>query len=386
MANRWTFVGLLKPSASKAADNSAPRPRSENSFILYSCMERRPCSRTSIAARNFVSWQNFPRSSDCSEARFSDIVDQHESRSFCIGLRRHDAPSVSASHERACQREGELFLFDAGEATQISIRRLNLRWKKITAIFISHMHADHVTGLPGILMLNSQVDRDEPLYIFGPPKIAEYIEQTRRSLDMYINYEIIVKEFSEPSVLWEDEDFSIRSFGLRHTKMCFGYSLEEHMRPGAFHPDKSAFIGRSARSTLVGASRRRKCHAAKRFGRQARGCAWASARGEKIQLCHRQSLFPRNFPRSGQLRSPDLCEGMFEDALLSSAVEKRHMTARQAAQIARDAGGVKELGLIHYSPRYADKELKLLLKEAQEVFPSTLLTRDRMNFPIENVE
>lgn len=67
------------------------------------------------------------------------------------------------------RREGELFLFDGGEGTQVSIRRLNLRWKKITAIFVSHMHADHVTGLPGILMLSSQVDRAEPLYIVGPP-------------------------------------------------------------------------------------------------------------------------------------------------------------------------------------------------------------------------
>ena len=95
------------------------------------------------------------------------------------------------------------------------------------------------------------------------------------------------------------------------------------------------------------------------------------------------------FPEiSREVSNSDLliCEGMFEDALLSSAVEKRHMTARQAAQIARDAGGVKELGLIHYSPRYSDKELKLLLKEAQEVFPNTLLTRDRMNFPIENID
>ena len=87
------------------------------------------------------------------------------------------------------RREGELFLFDAGEATQISIRRLNLRWKNITAIFISHMHADHVTGLPGILMLSSQVDRDKPLYIYGPPKLAEFVDQTRKSLDMFINYE-----------------------------------------------------------------------------------------------------------------------------------------------------------------------------------------------------
>lgn len=283
------------------------------------------------------------------------------------------------------RREGELFLFDAGEATQISIRRLNLRWKKITAIFISHMHADHVTGLPGILMLNSQVDRQEPLYIFGPPRIAEYIEQTRRSLDMYINYEIIVREFTEPCTLWKDPDFSIRSFGLRHTKTCYGYTLEENMRPGAFFPEKALALGVPC------------------------GPLWSVLQGgQDVELPDGRVIHPGDVlgsPRSGRkfsyvtdsLYFPEIsrevadsdflvCEGMFEDALLSSAVEKRHMTARQAATIAREAGGVKLLGLIHYSPRYADKELKLLLKEAQEVFPGTVLTRDRMNFPIENVD
>jgi ribonuclease Z len=141
------------------------------------------------------------------------------------------------------RREGELFLFDGGEGTQVSIRRLNLRWKKITAIFVSHMHADHVTGLPGILMLSSQVDRTEPLYIFGPPRIAEYIEQSRRILDMYINYEIIVREITEPCEVWKGEGFSVRAFQLRHTKNCFGYAMEEEARPGAFHPEKALELG-----------------------------------------------------------------------------------------------------------------------------------------------
>jgi ribonuclease Z len=280
------------------------------------------------------------------------------------------------------RREGELFLFDAGEATQISIRRLNLRWKKITAIFISHMHADHVTGLPGILMLSSQVDREEPLYIFGPPRIAEFVEQTRRSLDMYINYEIIVKEFSESGMLWEQDDFSIRSFFLRHTKPCYGYTLEEKPRPGAFHPEKAIALG------------------------VPRGPQWSLLQGGQEQvLANGSTVKPEDVlgpPRSGrkfsyvtdtlympeiarEVKNSDLfiCEGMFEDALLASAVEKRHMTARQAALLAKAAGGIKQLGLIHYSPRYADKELKVLLKEAQEVFPDTVLTRDRMQFPIE---
>ena len=97
------------------------------------------------------------------------------------------------------RREGHLFLFDCGEGTQVALRRLNLRWKRIDTIFISHTHADHITGLPGLLMLSSQVDREEPMYIIGPPKVAEYVETSRRVLDMYINYKIIVKEI----ILWK---------------------------------------------------------------------------------------------------------------------------------------------------------------------------------------
>lgn len=283
------------------------------------------------------------------------------------------------------RREGELFLFDGGEGTQISIRRLNLRWKKITAVFVSHMHADHVTGLPGILMLSSQVDREEPLYIFGPPKIADYIETSRRSLDMYINYEIVVREIVEPGVVWKGEGFSIRAFPLRHTKTCYGYALEEEARPGAFHPDRALELG------------------------VPRGPLWSTLQGgENVTLPDGRVVAPAEVlgpPRSGRkfsyvtdsLYFPDIarevagsdllvCEGMFEAALAQSAVEKKHMTAEQAARIARDAGGVRKLALIHYSPRYADRDLKLLLDEAQAVFPQAVLSKDRMHLPIEYVD
>ena len=132
------------------------------------------------------------------------------------------------------RREGELFLFDGGEGTQVSLRRLNLKWKKINAIFVSHTHADHVTGLPGIMMLSSQVDRTEPLYIYGPPKIAEYIETSRKVLDMFINYPVVVKEITAPCVVHGGEGFYIRAFPLAHTKTCVGYTLEELDRPGEF--------------------------------------------------------------------------------------------------------------------------------------------------------
>jgi len=282
------------------------------------------------------------------------------------------------------RREGELFLFDAGEGTQVSLRRLNLRWKKISVIFISHTHADHVTGIPGLLMLSSQVDRDDPLYIIGPPRIAEYIETNRRVLDMYINYEIIVKEISEPGIVYQAEDFHIRAFSLQHTKPCFGYTLEENKRPGEFHPEKAIELGIPC------------------------GPLWSKLQaGENVQAENGNLIKPDEVlgpPRMGrkfsfvtdtlafydisyEVAGSDLlvCEGMFEKELIESAREKKHMTAEQAAHIAVNAW-VKKLALIHYSPRYTDQDLKILLKEAQNIFPDTILTKDRMLLNIEYVD
>ena len=278
------------------------------------------------------------------------------------------------------RRDGDLFLFDGGEGTQVSLRRLNLKWKKINAIFVSHTHADHVTGLPGLLMLSSQVDRNEPLYIYGPPKIAEYIETSRKVLDMYINYPVIVKEITAPCVCYEGDGFYVRAFPLQHTKTCVGYTLEELDRPGEFHPEKAEALGVPC------------------------GPMWGRLqKGESITLDNGTTVTPQDvmgekrlgrkfsyvtdtlyLPSiSKEVKGSDLliCEGMFTKEFQDQAAEKKHMTSEQAAKIAKDAC-VKKLALIHYSPRYTDHELDGILKEAQELFPETVLTKDRMIFDI----
>ena len=282
------------------------------------------------------------------------------------------------------RREGDIFLFDCGEGTQVSLRRLNLRWKKISVIFISHTHADHVTGLPGLLMLSSQVDRDDPLYIIGPPRIAEYIEASRRVLDMYINYEIIIREVTEPGVVYVGEGFHVRAFPLRHTKPCYGYTLEEDTRPGEFHPEKAEALG----------VKRGPLWAALQSGQTVKAEDGSDVRPEQVlgeTRSGRKFSFVTDtlaFPGiADEVCGSDLfiCEGMFERALEESALEKKHMTAEQAARIAL-AAQVKKLALIHYSPRYTEQELKQVIKEAEAIFPSTVLSRDRMIFPIEYVD
>jgi len=280
------------------------------------------------------------------------------------------------------RREGQLFLFDCGEGTQVSLRRLNLRWKNISVIFISHTHADHVTGIPGLLMLSSQVDREEPLYIIGPPRIGEYIESNRRILDMYINYEIIVQEISSPGIVYKGDGFHVRCFPLKHTKPCYGYTLEEDFRPGEFYPEKAKDLnipmgklwGKLQKGESIETEDGRIIRPDQVMG--------SPRLGRKFSFVTDSLAFPEI---SVHVTGSDLfiCEGMFEKDLAEDAHEKKHMTACEAAQLAAASADVKKLALIHYSPRYTEHELKKILKEAQEVFPQTVLTKDRAVFPIE---
>ncbi len=279
------------------------------------------------------------------------------------------------------RREGDLFLFDGGEGTQVSLRKLNLRWKKINAIFISHTHADHVTGLPGLLMLSSQVDRDDPLYIFGPPKIAEYIETSRKVLDMYINYQIIVKEIYEPGIIYSGDDFTVRAFPLSHTKTCVGYTLEEKKRPGAFNPERAKELNVPCGPLWSKLQSGESVMSAEGIEVKPEEVLGAARNGRKFSYVTDTKYLPSI---AAEVAGSDLlvCEGMFENALAADAAEKKHMTAAQAATIARDAS-VRKMALIHYSPRYTDSDLKKLLDEARCIFPDTILSRDRMILPIE---
>lgn len=282
------------------------------------------------------------------------------------------------------RRDGDLFLFDGGEGTQVSLKRLNLKWKKIDAIFVSHTHADHVTGLPGILMLSSQVDRTEPLYIYGPPKIKEYIETSRSVLDMYINYPIIVKEITAPCVVHSGKDFYIRAFPLDHTKTCVGYTLEELDRPGEFNPQKARELGVPCGPLWSQLQNGNEVQATDGSIVKPEQVLGEKRSGRKFSFVT-DTLYKPNIAE--EVKGSDLliCEGMFEKALLDQAKEKKHMTAEQAATIARDAH-VRRMCMIHYSPRYTDKDLHVLLEEAQAVWPQAELSHDRMQIDIPFVD
>ena len=282
------------------------------------------------------------------------------------------------------RRGGELFLFDCGEGTQVSLRSLNLRWKKISAVFVSHTHADHVTGLPGILMLSSQVARTEPLYIIGPPKIEAYVESTWKVLEMYIDFEIKIEQIknpAQPQTVYHGDGFSVRSFPLDHTRTCVGYVLEENMRPGEFFPEIAT------------------------EKRVPQGKLWSELQnGNTVKSETGKLVEPKDVmgpPRLGrkfsymtdtlfhsymakEVNDSDLliCEGMFERELEETSHEKKHMTADEAGRLAAMAGGVEKMGMVHFSPRYANHQLKKLEKEAQRHFENAFAAHDKQTIDI----
>lgn len=282
------------------------------------------------------------------------------------------------------RRNGNLFLFDGGEGTQISLKRLNLKWKKIDAIFVSHTHADHVTGLPGILMLSAQVERTEPLYIYGPPKIKEYIETSRKVLDMYINYPIVVQEISAPCVVHSGKDFYIRAFPLDHTKTCVGYALEELDRPGKFDPEVARKLNVPCGALWSQLQNGFEVKAADGSIVKPEQVMGEKRSGRKFSFVT-DTLFKRSI--IDEVRGSDLliCEGMFEQALLDQAKEKKHMTAMQAATIAKEANA-RRMCMIHYSPRYTNRDLQILLDEAKSVWEKAELSYDRMQIEIPYVD
>jgi ribonuclease Z len=237
-------------------------------------------------------------------------------------------------------------------------------------------------------MLSSQVERTEPLHLIGPPRLKEYIDFNRRVLEMYINYEIIVQEIKDPAVpqvVFDHSEYQVRSFPLNHTRVCVGYSFVEKPRPGLFHPEQAVESGvpRGPLWSVLQSGRNvelpdgRVVEPSQVMG--------PSRKGRKV------SYVTDTLPAvsiSGEVADSDLfvCEGMFEEALADTAHEKKHMTAREAAQLAARSSGIGQLGLFHYSPRYADKELRVLLDEALPVFERTILLKDRMQINLPYAE
>jgi ribonuclease Z len=277
----------------------------------------------------------------------------------------------------ALQRDGDILLFDCGEGAQLQIVRASLSPGKLFAIFLSHLHGDHVTGLPGLLMTIMHQSREKPLRIFGPPGTREYINLIRKCLGFNPPYALDIREITEGK-FFSGSGFGMEAVVVDHKPHTLAFSLAEEPRPGRFFPEKATALD-IPEGPLFGKLQR----------------------GETITLANGRTITPSMVmspPRKGRkfvyatdtrpcpqviklAYEADLLvhEGMFAHDLEEEANLKGHSTCAQAAHIASEAK-VKNLVITHISTRY--QRTDELLYEARSVFPRTVIGQDLMEIEI----
>jgi len=276
------------------------------------------------------------------------------------------------------RRKGEYLMFDCGEGVQRQMIKAKLSFHKKMKIFITHMHGDHVLGLPGLLQTMAMMNRERPLKIYGPKEISRFLNVVKETIQFGLTFPVEIYEISKEGVVCEEKEYVVKALWAKHVIPSLAYALIEKPRPGKFNPQKARKLGIPE------------------------GPLWSKLqRGERVRLADGRVINPGEVvgkPRRGRkiVYSGDTCpfEGLvklaenadllvhdatLDDSLMERANEEGHSTPSQAAEAALKAQ-VKQLVLNHISARYRDP--KILLEQAKKIFPNTLVGEDFMRIEI----
>lgn len=282
----------------------------------------------------------------------------------------------------AVRHQGQLYLFDAGEGCQINLKKAKLGIKSLRVVAISHLHADHCLGLPGLLMLRAQVADPGPLTIVGPPGIERLVSRLREMLGFYINYPITFIEWDETrsEVAYTDEWVQIKWDLMEHSTLCLGYRFEEHPRPGKFRPESAKALGVPEGPLWGKLQRREKVLIEAGIAIMPEQVTGPTRPGRHI--CYAVDTRPnQNLDKLCQSTDIAFLEGMFLPGDSTQAEEKMHMTVTEAARVAENAGA-RVAVLIHISPRYREEDLENLKSAAGQGFKTIEIGRDLDRYDI----
>ena len=267
------------------------------------------------------------------------------------------------------RRGGDRLLFDCAEGTQRQLLRSAVGLPDLEEVFVTHFHADHVLGLPGMFKTFALRGRELPLTVYGPRGLRDLLESLRRVVGK-LTYDLKLVE-AEPGDVLQRDGYRLATFGVAHGVTALGWSLIETTRPGRFD-----VAGADALGVPNGPPR------------------GALQRGESITLDGGRTIAPeqvlgeqrpgRKLVITGDTAPSDeiveaawgadvlITEATFSEEERARAAETRHQTATQAAELARRAE-VTLLALTHLSNRYFGGEIA---REAREIFPETVVPRD----------
>jgi ribonuclease Z len=265
------------------------------------------------------------------------------------------------------RRGGERLLFDCGEGTQRQMQR-STGLVQLDTLFITHYHADHWLGLPGLLKTYDLQGRERPLTIAGPPGLEELIGTLQRLIGQ-TSYELALTEL-EPDETVPLEDGDVRPFLVEHRARAYGYALVETERPGRFDPEAAQRLGVESGPDF-GALQSGEEVAGRDGPVRPEQVMGDSRPGRKIVISGdtKPSEMTRLAAHQAELLVHD---GSFADEEAERAAKTGHSTAREAARLAREAE-VRLLALVHVSSRY---NVRAVLDEAREELPTAEAPRD----------
>ncbi|QGU11685.1 ribonuclease Z [Leclercia sp. J807] len=266
-----------------------------------------------------------------------------------------------------------LWMFDCGEGTQHQLLRTAAHPGKLDKIFITHLHGDHLFGLPGLLCSRSMAGNIQPLTIYGPPGIRAFVETSLRISGSWTDYPLEIIEI-KPGVVFKDDAYTVTAAALNHPVECYGFRIEERDKPGAL--DGAALIAAGVPFGPLFQQLKRGESITLEDGRTINGAAYLSPPrpGKKL------AIFGDTAPCENALALAQGVDLLVHEATLEVAMEEKansrgHSSTHQAARLARDAQ-VKKLIVTHVSSRYDAEGCAMLLAECRALFADSQLAED----------
>ena len=264
---------------------------------------------------------------------------------------------------------GSSLMVDCGEGTQIAVKEKGWSFKPVDIMCFTHYHADHISGLPGILLTMGNAERTEPLTMIGP-KGLERVVNALRVIAPELPFEIKFIELTEPEETIELKGYTVHAFRVNHNVTCYGYTLEI-LRQGKFSPDSA----REHEIPLKFWNPLQKGQTVEDEGRIYTPDMVLGPPRKGIKLTYTTDTRPtESILRNAKGSDLFICEGMYgEDDKIEKAKGYKHMTFREAATLARDAE-VGEMWLTHYSPSLVRPDD--YMDTVREIFPKAWPGKD----------
>ncbi|RIW33602.1 ribonuclease Z [Bacillus salacetis] len=281
--------------------------------------------------------------------------------------------NVTSIALKLLEERNAVWLFDCGEATQHQILHTTLKPRKVEKIFITHLHGDHIFGLPGFLGSRSFQGGESELTVYGPPGIKDYIEVSLSISGTHLLYPLHIVEIEE-GIIFEDDQFTVEVRKLDHALPCFGFRVVEKNKPGILQADKLKASGikpgplfkklKNGETVVL------------EDGRVIDGNDFL---GTPIQG-RVVTILGDTRPSREAVKLAENADVLIHEATFAKGQEEMahayfHSTTKQAAETAK-AANARKLFLTHISSRFSEAEWPVLEQEARESFPESYVASD----------